>query len=326
MYYFIVNPASGSGRGRSVWNTICAELDRNHISYKSFLLSRRGEARALAASLAQSKQPFTLVVVGGDGTINETVDGLFTGLAHAGLSDSQEEMRSDENAVIPHITFGCIPTGSGNDFVRGLHLAKDPIEALHAILHPKELRPVNIGVTRSGQKTRFFAVSSGIGFDAAVCSCVLDSGLKNALNHFHSGKLVYLFTALWLLLTMERQTLQITIDGGAAQTFPKAYFAAAMNLRYEGGGFLFCPDAKPDDNCLDLIVANNISRLRALTVLPLALFGRHTNKRGITIRRCKTAAIQTTAPLTVHTDGEIPGSFDKVSFSLHEKKLAVILR
>ena len=125
---------------------------------------------------------------------------------------------------------------------------------------------------------------------------------------------------------MERQTLQITIDGGAAQTFPKAYFAAAMNLRYEGGGFLFCPDAKPDDNCLDLIVANNISRLRALTVLPLALFGRHTNKRGITIRRCKTAAIQTTAPLTVHTDGEIPGSFDKVSFSLHEKKLAVILR
>ncbi len=72
MYYFIVNPASGSSRGHTVWNTVRTELDRNHISYKAFLLSHRGEARVLAASLAQRKQPFTLVVVGGDGTINET--------------------------------------------------------------------------------------------------------------------------------------------------------------------------------------------------------------------------------------------------------------
>lgn len=332
MYYFIVNPASGSGRGRSVWNAVRTELDQSSIPYKDFLLSRRGEARALAASLARAKHPFTLVVVGGDGTINETIDGLFSGLELSGEPESSkyrsapQKSASDTDKTIPHITFGCIPTGSGNDFVRGLHLAKDPKEALYAILNPKELRPVNIGITQSGQKTRFFAVSSGIGFDASVCNCVLDSGLKNALNHFHSGKLVYMFTALWILLTMKRQTLHVTIDGGAAQTFPKAYFAAAMNLRYEGGGFMFCPEAEPDDDCLDLIVANNLSRLRALTVLPLALFGRHTDKRGVTIRRCKTVTIKTNAPLCVHTDGEIPGSFDKVSFSLHEKKLAVIVR
>lgn len=332
MYYFIVNPASGSGRGRTVWNTVRTELDRNNILYKDFLLSRRGEARALAASLSHSKQPFTLIVVGGDGTINETIDGLFSGLdlsverKYSKKGHTPEDILCKEDRVIPHITFGCIPTGSGNDFVRGLHLAKDPIEALHAILDPKELCPINIGITQSGQKKRFFAVSSGIGFDASVCNCVLHSGLKNALNRFHSGKLVYMFTALWILLTMKRKTLYVTINDGAAQAFPNAYFAAAMNLRYEGGGFLFCPDAKADDGCLDLIVANNISRLRALTVLPLALFGRHTNKRGVTICRCKTATIKTNAPLCVHTDGEIPGFFEEVSFSLHEKKLAVIIR
>lgn len=326
MYYFIVNPASGSSRGRSVWNVIRAELDRNHISYKSFLLSRRGEARTLAASLAHSKQDFTLAVVGGDGTINETIDGLFSGLESSKALSSPKSSAGDADAVIPQITFGCIPTGSGNDFVRGLRLTKDPIDALHAILAPKELCPIDIGITQSGQKKRFFAVSSGIGFDASVCNCVLDSGLKNALNRFHSGKLVYMFTALWILLTMKRKTLYVTINDGAAQAFPNAYFAAAMNLRYEGGGFLFCPDAKADDGCLDLIVANDISRLRALTVLPLALFGRHTEKHGITIRRCKTVTIQADAPLCVHTDGEIPGFFENVTFSLHEKKLAVILR
>ena len=307
MYYFIVNPASGSNHGRTIWKTIHQQLDKSQVEYKAFVLSKRGEARTLAASLAESKQPATVIVVGGDGTINETIDGLFTGSC-------------------AHITFGCIPTGSGNDFVRGLGLARDPSKALHTILHPKEIRPVNIGTTQCGTASRSFAVSSGIGFDAAVCHSVLDSRLKTALNRFHSGKLVYLFTAPWLLCTMKRQTFRLTVDDCAPQTFEKCYFAAAMNLRYDGGGVQFCPDARPDDDCLDLLIVNGISRLRAVSVLPLAFFGKHTRKKGIHIIRCKKARLQTDQPACVHTDGEIPGFCQEAVFSLHEKKLAVILR
>jgi YegS/Rv2252/BmrU family lipid kinase len=325
MYYFIVNPASGSGRGGSVWNTVKAELDRQEVSYRAFCLSGRGEAKQLAASIGRSAQhrPCTIVVVGGDGTIDEVIDGL---------------------SGFEHITFGCIPTGSGNDFVRGLDLERDPIRALHTILTPQKIEEINVGFVTcqmaaapsnaapAGQrnvspaKTHSYIVSAGIGFDAAVCNSVQTSRMKKLLNSFHLGKLVYLFTALWQLFAMKKQTLSITTEDGTTHTFDQCYFAAAMNLPYEGGGFQFCPDALPGDDCIDLFVVHGIPRLKVLLLLPLAFSGRHTGFRGIEIMRCHQADIRSSFPMCVHTDGEIPGFYDMVTFSLHKEKLAVILR
>ena len=306
MYYFIINPVSGSGRGIAIWKTVRTELERLHVTYRSFLLSKRGEAGALAASLSNMVTPFTAVVVGGDGTINEFLNGL----------------SSFEN-----LTFACIPTGSGNDFVRGLGTEKDPLKTLHAILHPGKIARINIGRLTSESGTASFAVSSGIGYDASVCRSVLTSKLKTLLNRFHSGKLVYLVTALRQLFTMKLPSLQVTIDDEAeSRAYPNTYFAAAMNLPYEGGGFLFCPEALPDDDYIDLIIVNDISRLQALHLLPLALFGKHVGHKGIHIIRCKKAVIESPYARCVHTDGEIPGSFSHITLSLHSKKLAVILR
>ena len=305
MYYFIINPASGSGKGRLVWKTVRKELERSGVSYRSFLLAKGGEARALAAGLCAKKEPVTAVIVGGDGTINDFISGL----------------SSFEN-----LTLGCIPTGSGNDFVRGLGLPRRPLDALHAVLHPKRKTGVNIGCALCEDRSLYsFVVSAGLGYDAAVCASVQESALKTLLNRFHSGKLVYLLTALWQLLTMKRCTLQITADDGAPRTFPNAYFAAAMNLRFEGGGFMFCPDALPGDGMLDLFIASDISRLRALMLLPMALSGKHVGKRGIHILRCKKAALLATREMCLHTDGETPGLYRQVTFCLREEKLPVIL-
>ncbi len=324
-YCFIINPASGSGRGRSVWQTVERELNRLGVDYRAFLLSGRGEAGNLAASLSKGDRnsPCTLVVVGGDGTINEVLNGL---------------------SAFKNITFACIPTGSGNDFVRGLGLERDPVKALHIVLNPQKTVPIDIGISlygsapgsgrnisksggsapESASVTGLYAVSAGIGFDAAVCNSVLDSGLKRFLNLFHSGKAVYLFTALWQLFTMDRQPLTIRTDGGESHTYEKCYFAAAMNLPYEGGGFKFCPEADPSDGAIDLFVAHGISRLRVLTLLPLAFSGRHMGARGIEILRCRKAEIKSPEPMCVHTDGEIPGFYDTVTFSLRQEKLPVI--
>ena len=106
MYYFVVNPVSGCGKGKKIWNTIKKELDQLSVEYEAFLLREKGEARDVAASLSKLSQPFTLVVVGGDGTLNEVIGGLSSFI---------------------NVTLGCIPTGSGNDFVRGLKLEKDPL-------------------------------------------------------------------------------------------------------------------------------------------------------------------------------------------------------
>lgn len=310
MYHFVINPSSGSGRGLSVWITIKHELDRLEVPYRFTLLKGPGEAGTLAQTLSQSDLPCTLAVIGGDGTINETLNGL---------------------TDFSNITFACIPTGSGNDFVRGLHLEQDPVKALHRILQPAEVLPVNVGQTLcrtpDGKTSSFaYGVSTGIGFDASVCNAVLHSRLKKVLNRFHFGKLIYLFTALWQLFTMRRCPLTVTLDDGRTLTFQKVYFAAAMNLPYEGGGFQFAPEALPGDDCIDLIIASGIPRLRVLTLLPLAMKGQHVGKRGVHLIRCKKASIHAERPLCIHTDGEIPGFYADVDFSLKKEKLAVILR
>ena len=97
MYYFIVNPISGCGRGKTVWKTVEQELAQLGIEYEAFLLHYKGEAKQIASSLSEIHQPFTLIAVGGDGTLNEIVSGL---------------------SNYKYVTLGCIPTGSGNDFVR----------------------------------------------------------------------------------------------------------------------------------------------------------------------------------------------------------------
>lgn len=305
MYYFIINPASGSGRGRIVWETIKKELDHLSVEYRSFLLRSAGEGTSLAATLSSSGTSCTIIVVGGDGTINEVVNGLTS---------------------FDHITFACIPTGSGNDFVRGLGLTRDPVKALHSILNPTEIRPINVGHTEFCNVSRNFIVSSGIGYDAAVCWEVEHSRLKQMLNRFHSGKLVYLLTALWQLLSMERLDFDITIDDDRHMTCKKAYFAAAMNLPYEGGGFLFAPDSLPDDDQFDVLIVDGISRINALCLLPLALKGKHVGHKGIHIIRCSRLHLENPNALCTHTDGEVPGFADKITFSLHKKKLSVIVR
>ena len=305
MYYFIINPASGSGRGLAVWNQIHSELEQLHTEYRFFLLRKRGEAAILVRSLSRSVHSCTVVVVGGDGTVNEVINGL--------------ESFSD-------ITFACIPTGSGNDFIRGLKLETDPVKALHAILRPQVIKKINIGKTETASGTFSYAVSCGIGYDASVCDSVQKSTLKKLLNRFHSGKLVYLLTALRQLISMQRQSFRIIADEKPAETFHNVYFAASMNLQYEGGGFLFCPQAQPDDDCIDLIVAYNISRIGALVLLPLAFFGKHVGHKGIRIIQCQKADIRCRRPTCVHTDGEVPGYFNRVTFSLHNEKLAVIVK
>lgn len=309
MYYFIINPVSGSGRGFLIWKTVQDELNRLGISYRSYLLSHPDEARKLASGFATKKTPCTIVAIGGDGTINDILNGLTS---------------------FSNITFACIPTGSGNDFVRSLNLPNDPIAALHCILNPKEVRKINIGCTRvtqkDGEADYLFAVSSGIGFDAAVCDSVQRSGLKKILNHFHAGKIIYLFHAVRIVLTMKRGTLQVTLDDGTCQTYPNCYLAAAMNLPYEGGGFYFCPDAQPDDDFFDLIVASQISIPRVFTLLPQALFGKHVGKNGVSILRCRQASLITSQSSCVHTDGNIIGFHEQIHISLKEEKLPVIIR
>ena len=103
MYYFIVNPNSGGGKGFRVWRKMESVLSRSCVEYEAYFTHGAGDARIVAGELTEgSRDPRVIVVAGGDGTLNEAVDGLcFNG----------------------PVTLGFIPAGSGNDFARSLRLS-----------------------------------------------------------------------------------------------------------------------------------------------------------------------------------------------------------
>ena len=96
---------------------------------------------------------------------------------------------------------------------------------------------------RAGHARRF-AVSSGIGFDAAVCHEVCVSPWKVFLNRLGLGKLSYAVVALDRLMKDRPVKMEVALPDGSRKVFEKTYFAAFMNLQYEGGGFPFLPGSK----------------------------------------------------------------------------------
>ncbi len=304
MYNFIVNPNARSGLGYKVWTSLEAVLKERSIEYKVHFTKYQTHATTLAKEITSADDPCTLVILGGDGTINETVNGIVD---------------------FSKVTLGYIPIGSSNDFARSLGLSTDAMQALENILSPKKYKDINIGVLSYRDKKRRFAVSSGMGFDAGVCHEIVVSKIKAFFNKIHLGKLSYVAVAIRQLAAQSPQSLSLTLDGGKKVEFEKVYFAAAMNNRYEGGGFMFCPKAQPDDDILDIIVAANIPKLKLLLLLPTAYKGLHVYVKGIYTYQCRKAEFFSEKPLPLHTDGEPLFLQRSTCVSLEPEKIRLIL-
>lgn len=304
MYHFIVNPHSRSGQGHSVWGKVEAELKKNNIEYEVHFTSHRRHATLIAGEITRDNMVHTLVVLGGDGTVNEVVNGI---------------------TYLEKCTLGYLPTGSGNDFSRGLGLPSDMEKALDIILHSRHTKEIDVGTVQYKDKRRRFAVSSGIGYDAAICHVVCISKVKVFLNKLKLGKLAYVCLSLDRLYHARPAGMKIQLDSGKELHFDKAYFAAAMNLPYEGGGCKFCPDASCDDGLLDLIVIADIPKYRALTILPTVFSGGHTHMKGVHIVKCQNAQIVSEKPLPVHTDGEPVFLQRKLTMALEKERLKIMI-
>ncbi|EJW93665.1 protein containing Diacylglycerol kinase, catalytic region domain protein, partial [gut metagenome] len=169
-----------------------------------------------------------------------------------------------------HITLGFIPTGSGNDFARGLGMTTDISSSIARILNPTELATVDIGLAKTPDFSRYFIVSSGIGYDAEICAQVAVTPMKKILNKLKIGKLTYVLVAIKQLISFRPCSVSIRLDHKKTYCFPKFFFLAAMNMKYEGGGAKFCPDAQYDDGVLDLCLVGKVKKLKILFLFPSA--------------------------------------------------------
>lgn len=303
MYTFIVNPNARTGLGLKVWKQLEAVLKARNIPFQAFLTRYPGHASEFACELTKDSDEKTLIILGGDGTINEVINGI---------------------QDFSKVTVGYIPIGSSNDFARSMGLTKNPFIMLDQILSPKSFAYINIGRCVHGDVIRKFAVSSGIGFDAEVCFHNTSSKIKRLLNKLKLGKLSYTGVALYLMLKLNPLPMTLTLDGDRKITFRRVFFATAMNQRYEGGGFKFCPKADPQDDLLDIILISDMPKMKALTLLPTAFKGWHIHFKGVHTYTCRRAELTSKAALCIHTDGEPLARETSVSYSLEPDKIRFI--
>ncbi|MCH5275432.1 MAG: diacylglycerol kinase family lipid kinase [Lachnospiraceae bacterium] len=306
MYHIIVNPASRSGRGLRIWEeAIKPALTEKAVSYQVYFSKEAGEVTLLTQKIiathfskSSDEKPCRLIILGGDGTVNEALQGI---------------------APSRNVIVGYIPTGSSNDLARDLGISKDPIKALSRILDaktkPEYIKRMDRGIVRTDDGLRSFAVSCGIGYDAAVCEEVMHSKLKGLLNKIGLGKLTYLGIALKLLFSTKPVSCTLYLDDKEPIHIKKLLFIASMTHRFEGGGFKFCPMADYADGLFDLCVVGNIPKLVILFALPTAFFGKHLLVPGINHYRAARIRITTNRPLWVHTDGEVIGRVDGMEIS-----------
>ena len=303
MYHFIVNPKSKSGRGQLIWNMVERKLIRLSVSYDVIITTCVGHARQAASQLSSQSEAVTIVVIGGDGTINEVLSGLH---------------------LSSHVVLGCIPTGSGNDFARGMNLPTNPMEALDNILYGRNTTSIDLGVIEANGRTSRFGISAGMGFDASICHEALTSSIKKVLNKLHLGRLTYFFIALKQILLYTPTTITVNIDGNRTFIYKRAFFASAFNQPCEGGGIRICPNARPDDGELDVCIVSDMSRLKLALFLPSAFWGLHTRIQGVHFMRCNTITMQSDRPIPVHRDGESGGNQKNITISLEKTTLKVI--
>ena len=305
MYHFIVNPHARSGLGHQVWTELENILKERKIEYRVYFTKYQKHATSIAHKITSDDEEHVVVALGGDGTVNEVVNGIV----------------DYEKTIL-----GYIPIGSSNDFARGLELPTDPKEALELILDQTHLHPMNVGVIKYNNRKRNFAVSAGMGFDAAICHEVVVSRVKYVLNKLGLGKLTYVMIALHRLSVQKPDEVVITLDKEKVLRFPATYFVAFMNNRYEGGGFMFTPNAKNDDDKIDIMVASGIPKWKILRILPTAYKGNHTRFKGIHIYSAKHIQVESKQALALHTDGEPIFLQKKVSVKCEQNKLRVITK
>ena len=306
MYEVIFNPGSKSNNSSLIWKTVEKYLLKNQIPYRLNKTTGPRHAGELAHKITSDGAEHTIIVIGGDGTLNEVLNGLY-----------------DPDKV----TLGLIPSGSGNDFARAMSISTVPEEAIQTIINCSEDKRtlVNYGEMIAAGRSHRFLISCGCGFDSDVCVDVQKSKLKPILNKIGLGKLTYTLVALMKLIKKSVFKVHFKVDNEIEYDLDKIFFLTAMNTVYEGGGYMFCPEASPSDDKLDLLTVNNLSRCRIIPLLPKAKKGAHVGEKGIEITPISSVEMSFSRPVNVHTDGEVIGTYDAVRIDCADKHIKFCL-
>jgi diacylglycerol kinase (ATP) len=276
----VVNPAAGGGRTERAWPRLREALARAGLRFDWVATRAAGDGVDLARQGARSGHAL-VVAVGGDGTVNEVVNGV-----------------TGEDGV-PLATAGAVLTGRGRDACRNFGVPRGMSEAVAALVTGAEAT-FDLGVaTWADGRRRYFLGAAGAGFDAAVATRAASVGVR--------GTLPYLYAVLATVRASRPTEAAITADGATAWRGPLTA-AIVANARHFGGGMRIAPGANPADGILGLVVLGALGRLEMIRWLPTIYWGGHLANTRVVTRRASRIAIEAPVPLPTQLDGEVGGA------------------
>ncbi len=291
----IINPESGKGKGRIFFNKI-KNLYSDNSSINFLLTEKPLHATEISKSCSHYDR---IIICGGDGTLHEVINGFDI----------------NSNTIL-----GLIPIGSGNDFSLSFHNKKaEPLALFEYYLSdaPK-LHSVNFGeikiIDSKGKEFNDRMINSfGVGFDAKVA-------FFNQNNKIFSGTMSYVAAILKSLIEFSSLYFKAIID--EKEVKGNALFCAVGNGRSIGGGLYLIPNAKIDDDYLDLSVVSIKSRFKLLTLLPKAMSNSLANRKELSQHRFTKLNLTLKNPFYTHIDGEIITDCAKeIQINIADKKL-----
>lgn len=281
-YLLIINPKAARGKAEKTIPQIEENLKGLGLDYDLVKTERVGHAIELAEKACEGGYD-VIVAGGGDGTINEVINGMMTAI----------EKKPN------HVMLGVLPIGRGNDFSFGMNIPQDLTEAC-ALIASKAGKPIDIGLVKGEYYPdgRYFGNGVGIGFDTIV-------GFESAkLPAFLSGVPAYLIAAVKTIFLYNKSP-HLTFTSETETWEQTGLMVSIMNGRRLGGSFMMTPDAESDDGLLSLCICPHLRRREIIKLFPKYMAGTQSEDERIKTLKTKTLKIKALeGVLPVHADGE----------------------
>ena len=280
---FLVNPASANGSTGRRWPELARRAAAAGLDGTTLFSERQGHLAELAREAALDGAEL-LVVVGGDGSVNEVVNGL------AGLG------RQPEVAVVPR--------GTGWDFSRTFGIPRKIDDAVQIALQG-DVRTIDLGRASyrawdGSDATAWFANVASAGMSGAIAK------RANETTKALGGKASYLWATFAVFSGWEATEIEVAVDG--ERRAGPMFDVVIANGRFFGGGLEICPEAEPDDGLFDVLTIGDVTKRDLVQTMPKMYRGTHLPHPKAELLRGSSVTVTSETPLPIELDGEQPGT------------------